>query len=438
MPLNPLPIIKVAFWFHYYYNGSFMKTFKSMLAGSIILLWAIIIITAAGYKEARAENPFSISAYLSDSIFNSELVASSEDMPQYVLDRTALYVKSFTTSGRELFQQWLNESIPYMPLIKKILREEGLPEDLAFLPLIESGFNVNARSRAKATGMWQFMASTGAHYGLEVNGWIDERRDPVKSTRAAARHLKDLYETFGSWPLALASYNAGSGKIKRVLNNNGSSTFWEIGQSRALAAETRNYIPKFMAAMIIARNPETFGFTFMEVPTFQYDLLEVPAGMDVRTISERSGISLELIRSINPELKNNIIPLSEPSYILRLPKGIGTIFLANYEHLLPDKRVVFKEYKVKKGDSLYKIAKKYNTTVTSIRKTNKLNKKNRIVYGKTLLVPVRLPYTIDVVRLLTPPDVNTKMPLQPDKAGNFTGNQDPAAALHISTLAPIL
>ena len=405
MPFPSAPIKKVAIWFSYHYTVTFMTRFKSLLAGSIFLLWAVVIITVTENIEARAENTSSISAYLSDSIFNNELIASSEDMPQYVLDRTALYIQSFTTSGRELFQEWLNQSMPYMPLVKRILREEGLPEDLAFLPLIESGFNVNARSRAKATGMWQFMAATGAHYGLEVNGWIDERRDPVKSTRAAARHLKDLYETFGSWPLALASYNAGSGKIQRVLDGSRSSTFWEIGQSRALAAETRNYIPKFMAAMIIARNPETFGFTFMEVPTFQYDLLEVPSGMDVRTISQRSGISVELIRSMNPELKGNITPLSEPRYVLRLPRGIGTVFLENFDGLLHDKRVAYKEYKVKKGDSVSKIAKKFTTTVSSIREANKLNKKNLIVSGKTILVPVRLPYSDNVVRLVTPPDV---------------------------------
>ena len=398
-----------------------MKTFKSLLAGIAMLLCAVLIITATGNKDARAEYPLSISAHLNGSIFNNEQISSSEDMPQYILDRAALYLESFTTSGRELFQQWLDQSMPHMFLIKRILREEGLPEDLAFLPLIESGFNVNARSRAKATGMWQFMAATGAHYGLEVNGWIDERRDPVKSTRAAARHLKDLYETFGSWPLALASYNAGSGKIKRVLNGSSSSTFWEIGQNSALAAETRNYIPKFMAAIIIARNPEAFGFTFMEVPTFQYDLLEVPAGMDIRTVTERSGISLGLIRSINPELRGNIIPLSEPTYVLRLPRGIGTVFLENFDGLLPDKRVVYNEYKVKKGDSVYKIAKKFKSTVSSIREANKLNKKSRIVSGKTILVPVvMLSYSNKVVRLVTPPDVPPIMPLSPDNMSPST------------------
>ncbi|MCC6543214.1 MAG: transglycosylase SLT domain-containing protein [Nitrospirae bacterium] len=388
-----------------------MKTFKSLLAGSIVLIWTVLIIAVAGNNEARAEDPFSISAYLNDSIFNSEHIASSGDMPQYILEKTALYLKSFTTSKRDLFQKWLDQSIPHMLLIKKILREEGLPEDLAFLPLIESGFNVNARSSAKATGMWQFMATTGAHYGLEVNSWIDERRDPVKSTRAAARHLKDLYETFGSWPLALASYNAGSGKIKRVLDDSSSSTFWEIGQSKALAAETRNYIPKFMAAMIIARNPESFGFTFMEVPAFQYDFLEVPAGMDVSTITERSGISTDLVRSINPELRGNTTPMSEPTYILRLPRGIGTVFLDNFDGLLPAERVVYNEYKIRKGDSVYYIAKKFQTTVSAIRDANKLKKRSRIIAGKTLLVPVRLSYSSNIARLVTPSNISPDITL---------------------------
>src|SRR3989337_2588179 len=139
-----------------------MKTVKSLLTGSMALLWTVLIITTAGNKEARAEDPFSISAYLNDSIFNIDNIASSEDMPQYILEKTALYLQSFTTSRRELFQKWLDQSIPHMAIIKNILREEGLPEDLAFLPLIESGFNVNDRSHAKATGMWQFMASNRA------------------------------------------------------------------------------------------------------------------------------------------------------------------------------------------------------------------------------------------------------------------------------------
>ncbi|MCC7202125.1 MAG: transglycosylase SLT domain-containing protein [Nitrospirae bacterium] len=385
-----------------------MKRFKTFLAGTIFLLLAVFIMNSAGNREARAEYPYSITSYLDGSIFNNDnreyAVDSSEDVPPYVLEKASSYMELFTTSGRELFQQWLDQSMQYMPLIKAILREEGLPEDLAFLPLIESGFNVNARSRASATGMWQFMSSTGVSYGLKVNGWIDERRDPVKSTRAAARHLKDLYETFGSWPLALASYNAGSGKIQRVLDKNGSSSFWEIGQSRALAAETKNYIPKFMAAMIIARNPEAFGFTFMEVPEFQYDLLEVPSGIDLHTIEEQSGISLGLIRAINPELKGNIIPLNENRYVLRLPNGVGSVFIENFALLLPEQRVRYKEYKIRKGDSLSKIAAKFNTSVASVRQANRL-KKNRIVSGKTILIPVRLPYSDDIVRLLNPPVV---------------------------------
>lgn len=353
---------------------------------------------------ARASEAFPVISYinhLEGSIFNNVVEnISSEKVPPYVIKKVDVYVQFFTTSGRNLFQGWLDRSMPYIPLIKEILREEGIPEDIAFLPLIESGFNLNAKSPAKATGLWQFMATTGALYGLKMNNWVDERKDPVKSTKAAARHLKDLYETFGSWPLALASYNAGSGKIKRALDRTGSSTFWEIGQSSVLKRETRDYIPKFMAAMIIAKNPEAFGFTLSEESTFKYDLLQVPGGMAIQMVAKNSNVDYDLLRSLNPELKSHIVPFDEPHYTLRLPEGAGEIFMGNFEDLLPYERVVYREYKVKIGDSVYKIAKKYDTTVSAIKEANKLNNRFKIVAGKTILVPIRLPYREDAVKII--------------------------------------
>lgn len=366
----------------------------------------VIILLKAGV--VMASEAISVTSYLDSFeglIFDNMAETDfSENMPSYVIERVSFYVNLFTTKEREVFQRWLDQAGPHIPLIREIFREEGLPEDLALLPLIESGFNVNAISPKKAAGMWQFMASTGALYGLKVNRWVDERRDPLKSTRAAAQHLKDLYNTFGTWPLALASYNAGSGKVRRALAATGSNTFWDIGRSRTLKPETRNYIPKLMAAMIIAKNPDDFGFTFSEEPTIQYDLIEVPGGMDLRTIAENAGISYDSLREINPELKGHITPFWDSYYTLRLPAGAGTTFLENYSKLSISERIVYREYKVKKGDSVYKIARRYGTDVSAIKMTNNLDRRYRIKPGETLLVPVSPPFGEGDVRLISPED----------------------------------
>lgn len=309
--------------------------------------------------------------------------------PVYATRKVASYLRHFATAGRDTFQQWLDQSGPYLYHIKEILREEGLPEDLALLPLIESGFNVNARSPKRALGLWQFMAATGAMYGLKVDKWVDERKDPIKSTRAAARHLKDLYNEFGTWPLALASYNAGSGKVRRALIATGASTFWEMGQSRALKAETRNYIPKFMAALIIAKNPDVFGFTLPEEPVVKYDLVEVPGGMDLHAIAKMANISYQSLRGLNPWIKGQIIPFGEPYHTLSLPEGAGSVLLENFGKLLPAERIVYREHKVRRGDTVYQLARRYDTNAIVIKRINNLSSRYTIIPGDSILIPDR-------------------------------------------------
>lgn len=366
----------------------------------------VIILLKAGV--VMAAEAISITSYFDSFeglIFvNGRNAGLYRTTPPYIAERVAFYVNIFTTTERTVFQKWLDQAGPHIPLIREILREEGLPEDLALLPLIESGFNVNAMSPKKAVGLWQFMASTGALYGLKVNKWVDERKDPLKSTRAAAQHLKNLYNTFGTWPLALASYNAGSGKVRRALAATGSNTFWDIGRSMALKPETRNYIPKLMAAMIIAKNPDDFGFTYSRESTIKYDLIEVPGGMDLRAIAKNAGISYDSLRELNPELKGHITPFWDSYYTLRLPAGTGTTFLENYNKLSFSEKIVYREFKVKKGDSVYKIARQYGIDPSTIRKVNNLNKKYSIIAGESLLVPVNPPFGENNSRLITTSD----------------------------------
>lgn len=380
----------------------------------IVLCGLLIFLPLLKFSAVQASEVTPINSYLNfleGSIFDNAIGNGySGDVPSYVTEKVTFYIEYFTTQERDLFQMWLDRAGPYIPLIREIFREEGLPEDLALLPLIESGFKVDARSPKKATGLWQFMASTGTLYGLKVNKWVDERKDPIKSTRAAARHLKDLYNAFGTWPLALASYNAGSGKVKRALVTTRSSDFWEMGQSRVLKAETRNYIPKFMAVLIIAKNPEVFGFTFSEEPSIRYDIVEVPGGMELTNIAKDAGTDYRSLRGLNPELKSNILPFDRPYYTLRLPEGRGAVFLENYNNLPFSQRIVYREHTVKKGDTVYSIAGRYGTGVAAIREANHLNRRYMIAPGDVLLVPVKLPVGAGDVRL-----VDTLEDIQPEQ-----------------------
>lgn len=235
-------------------------------------------------------------------------------------DSVENHVEYFTLSGRETFQRWLDRSERYLPLMREIFREKNLPEELAYLAMIESGFDPYAVSPAQAVGPWQFMPATGRRYGLRIDRWVDERKDPVKSTRAAARHLTDLYNLFDSWPLAIAAYNAGAGKVQRALLRAPSGEFSDLSLSRYIRKETKQYVPRYMAAAIIARDPEAYGFSVANDGPFTYDEVTVSDSTDLRLIGRWLGCAEEEIRELNPELQQGATPPGSP-YVLRLPKG---------------------------------------------------------------------------------------------------------------------
>lgn len=239
------------------------------------------------------------------------------------------HIEHFKTRGRTMFQQWLNLSTTYMPLVKTILREHNLPEDLAYVAMIESGFRPDAVSRKNAAGLWQIMPATGRKYGLRIDQWVDERKDPVKSTYAAAGYLKDLHLRFGSWPLVLASYNAGAGNVRRAVRKTRSTDFWDLNASPRFWRETRNYVPKYMAAVIIAKNPGAYGFTVPNTPAFQYDEVVVRKSTDLRLIARQARCTYKEILALNPEIQQAITPPFSDSYTIRVPSGRKHIFLAN-------------------------------------------------------------------------------------------------------------
>ena len=286
---------------------------------------------------------------------------------------------------------WLSRSATYFPMIEKILREEGVPDELKYLAMIESGLNPRARSRASAVGMWQFMSATGRAYGLKVDHWVDERRDPEKATRAAARHLRDLYETFGNWHYVLAAYNSGAGRVRRAMRRAGVTSaketeVWKIYPY--LPRETRNYIPMFMATVMVASDPAAFGVeTVRPGPRYTYDVGEVEGMLDLRTVAEMAGTDVETIRALNPELRQWTTPPAKTAYRLRLPRGTGARFAEAYAALPDERKQSVATYTVRRGDTLGKIARRYGTTVAALKDVNGL-RGSTIRTGQTLHVPV--------------------------------------------------
>jgi len=308
-------------------------------------------------------------------------------IPMILNDSVENHMEYFKTRGREVFQKWLDRSARYIPTMREIFREKNLPEDLVYVAMIESGFNPYAVSWAQAVGPWQFMPHTGKLYGLRIDWWVDERKDPVKATYAAAEHLKDLHNLFGSWPLALASYNAGAGKVQRAVLRTRSEDFWDLKASRYIRRETKNYIPKFMAATIIAKNPEAYGFQLQSVEPFVYDEVVITESTDLRLIARCAGTTFEAIKELNPELKRWATPPDVSRYILRIPKGSRETFQAAYTALPADQKIRWERHLVGKGETLAGIAQTYNTSPDAIRGFNGI-KKNCVTPGQQLLVPV--------------------------------------------------
>ena len=311
------------------------------------------------------------------------------------------WIKYFTGKGRNHFKKWLSRMYLYINFIKFEFARNGLPQDLAYLPLIESGFNVRARSPAWAVGMWQFMASTGRKYGLKINYWIDERRDPWKSTEAAIKYLKDLYSMFGDWNLAIAAYNAGEGKIRRAIRRYNDRNFWSLKDHRFIRRETANYVPKFIAALLIAKCPTCFGFNIEKKEPLLVEKVKLPFPVDLYLVSEITGVSLDTILSLNPELRHWVTPPNYKGYELKLPPGKGDVLLTALEKM--DKKIIAKRYlkyrkkqrektfvrhRMRWGETLSHVARRYRVRIRTLMRINHIRNPRRIRAGRVILVPV--------------------------------------------------
>ena len=343
----------------------------------------------------------------SNDDFNLEVLPADQlkkepdfDIPIVINAKVEQFIQYFQTTAKSIFSSWLARSEKYIPFMRGHLKENGLPEDLVYLALIESGFNPYAYSRSKASGPWQFIYLTGKRYGLKVNWWVDERRDPEKSTIAAAKYLKDLYDIFESWYLAAAGYNAGEKKIATAMRRYQTEDFWELTKHRYLKQETKDYVPQMIAAALIAKDPEKYGFADIEYQEpLRYEKVRVPELTDLPLIAEVCETSLEELKDLNPELLRGCTPPNSPDYEVKIPFGKKELFLRNFETLQPVRKVQFRTHSVKKGQSLQRIARIYRVDLESMLEINRLNKTSRLTSGMEVLIPI--PKTQDL-RPLSP------------------------------------
>ena len=364
-----------------------------------------------GFSETKTE-PASIDEILTIATFprpdtkasteeavKADLAATEHDVPIPQNAKVLAAVELLSGRLRDYVQESLARGSKYLPMIQNVFRAEGLPLDLAYIPVIESGFKPNALSKASAKGPWQFMKPTAQDHGLKTDWYIDERSDPEKATVAAAKYLKTLYRMFdGDWHLVLAAYNGGLGRLQRAMRSSGADDFWSLAESsRHLPRETREYVPLILAAIIVSKNPAQYGFEYTPGDAIAYEKVPVPRAVDLRRVAEWTGTTIDEIQALNPELRRWTTPVKYPDYEVKVPVGTAERLTARLTGAPTSELGALNWYTVKSGETLATVARKLRVARVDLAEANHLSVRSRIRAGQDLIIP-RAPATLMAAR----------------------------------------